>query len=169
MVGGSLLQPQKRPVLFHSTRCNNLVSLYEPILSSEVFASVLWHFTPYGYSAQQQQVWFCLNGITVSHSNYCSYFHPFQMAVLLNITGWHRLFFPQRLHYYHAILTWFPLIFYDTRLLSLPMWCYTLPPEWLSFWVRKTCLNTVKKHSELHSIIEDNSSGSTTTDFAYKL
>lgn len=124
---------------------------------------MLWHFVPYRYSSQQQ-AWFYFNGITVSHSNYCFYFHLFKVAVLMNITGWHtRLFFPQRLHYCHAILTWFPLIFYDTRLLSLCMWCYTLPSERLAFLVRKTCPNTVKKHSEVHNIIEETSSGSITT------
>lgn len=152
------------------TRCNNLLSLFSLILSFEVLASMLWHFVPYGYdSQQQQQAWFYLTGITVPRSNYHVYFHPFQMVALMNITGRHRLFFPQRLHYYHAILTWFPRFFYGTKLLSLPTWCYTLSPEWLAFWVRKICLNTAKMHSELRNITGETSSGSTTIDFSYKL
>lgn len=160
----SLLQYSAR-----ETRCNNLLSPYSLILSFEVLASMLWHFLSYGYDSQQQQAWFYLNGITVPRSNYHFYFHSFQMAALINITGWNRLFLPQRLHYYHAILTWFPHIFYDTRLLSLPMWFYTLPSQWLAFWVRKIHLNTVKKHSELCNITEETYSGSTTTEFSYKL
>lgn len=160
----SLLQYSTR-----ETRCNNLLSPHSLIVSFEVLASMLWHFVPYGYDSQQQQAWFYLNGITAPHSNNHFYFHPFQMAALMNITEWHRLFFPQRLHYNHAILTWFPRIFSDTRLLSLPMWCYTLPSEWLAFWVRKICLNTAKKYSEIHNITEETSSGSAPIEFSYKL
>lgn len=91
----SPLQPQRKPVLLDSMALprQNLTACwaFNNVLSREALASVLGQFVPYGYGSPQQSR-FHVNGITVSDSSYHLSLHPLQVAVLLNITGWHSHF-----------------------------------------------------------------------------